>query len=108
MHVQQRYFDLLKAGIKSVEFRLNDAKRRSIKVGDTIRFVCETDPSSFITLTVSDIVFSPAFETLITQIDQTLLGGIAPQQQLEELEAIYESASVQRHGVVALILEEAA
>ena len=108
MHVKQHYFDLLETGSKSVEFRLNDAKRQCIKVGDKVRFVCQNDRSRFVVLTVSGILVSSAFETLITKIDHNLLGGISPQQQLKELEEIYDSASVQKYGVIALMLERAA
>lgn len=108
MHVKQHYFDLLEAGNKSVEFRLNDAKRQCIKVGDKVRFVCQNDRSRFVVLAVSGIVASSSFDTLINKIDQTLLGGISPRQQLQELKEIYDSADVQQYGVIALILERAA
>lgn len=108
MHVKQHYFDLLEAGVKAVEFRVNDEKRRSIKVGDKIRFVCQNDDTRHVDLAVSDIVLSSGFESLIKRINPDLLGGIAPQQQLKELKNIYDSDSVKRYGVVALLLEGAA
>jgi len=108
MHVKQHYFDLLESGNKLVEFRLNDAKRQCIKVGDKVRFVCQNDHNKFVVLSVSGIVVSSAFETLINEIDSNLLGGISPRQQLKELERIYDSANIQQYGVVALILKRAA
>lgn len=41
-HVMKLYaenFDELKSGTKKREYRLNDKKRRLVKIGDTIRFV---------------------------------------------------------------------
>ena len=38
MTLKQPYFDLIKAGKKTVELRLYDEKRRQIKVGDEITF----------------------------------------------------------------------
>ena len=41
-HIMKLYaenFDEVKSGIKKREYRLNDEKRKLVKVGDTIRFV---------------------------------------------------------------------
>ena len=107
MHVKQHYFDLLEAGTKLVEFRLNDEKRKSIKVGDKICFVCQNDESKSVVLSVSDIVFSSAFAPLIGKVTPNFLGGISPQEQLKELNEIYADVSVNKYGVLALILERA-
>ena len=41
MKLQPRYYDFILNGTKRIEIRLNDEKRRMIKVGDTITFYKE-------------------------------------------------------------------
>jgi len=105
MHVKRRYFDLLKAGVKTVEFRLNDEKRRKIKVGDRIKYICQNEQESSLVLSVSTIVKSSMFSSLIDKVTLSSLGGIAPQEQIKELEEIYDKASETKYGVLALVLE---
>ena len=38
MHLDNYYFEKIKAGTKTIEVRLNDEKRRELKVGDIITF----------------------------------------------------------------------
>lgn len=39
MGLYGEYFEAIKKGKKKVEVRLNDEKRRKIKIGDTIKFI---------------------------------------------------------------------
>ena len=39
IHLDSDIFDLVKNGKKDVEVRLNDPKRRNLKVGDTLIFL---------------------------------------------------------------------
>lgn len=43
MGIYKRYFDLIVAGRKTTEIRVNDSSRRNIKVGSLIRFTCQGD-----------------------------------------------------------------
>lgn len=43
MKLQSEYFEFIKEGTKRIEIRLNDEKRRKIKLGDTIEFVKEPE-----------------------------------------------------------------
>jgi ASC-1-like (ASCH) protein len=43
MGIYRRYFDLIAAGRKTVEVRVNDARRRKITAGSLIRFRCQGD-----------------------------------------------------------------
>ena len=38
MHLDKVYFNMIKDGIKHIEYRLNDEKRRKINIGDVIVF----------------------------------------------------------------------
>ena len=41
MGIYKRYFDLVAAGSKTTEIRVNDASRKKIKTGSLIRFRCQ-------------------------------------------------------------------
>lgn len=41
MKLQPKYYDFILNGTKRIEIRLNDEKRKTIKVGDTITFYKE-------------------------------------------------------------------
>ena len=43
LKVNEKYYNLLKAGVKIIELRLYDGKRKSIKVGDVIEFSNNSD-----------------------------------------------------------------
>lgn len=43
MGIYKRYFDLIAAGRKTTEIRVNDSSRKKIKVGSLIRFRCQGD-----------------------------------------------------------------
>lgn len=43
MKLKPKYYDFILNGTKRIEIRLNDEKRRKIKIGDTIRFYKEPE-----------------------------------------------------------------
>ena len=45
MNLHPAPFSLVESGLKTIELRLYDEKRRQIAVGDTILFTCTDDPA---------------------------------------------------------------
>ena len=43
MKLQEKYYDFIINGTKRIEIRLNDEKRQTIKLGDTIEFAKEPE-----------------------------------------------------------------
>ncbi|MBO5284671.1 MAG: hypothetical protein J6B00_02215, partial [Alphaproteobacteria bacterium] len=43
LNVQEKYYNLLKSGAKTIELRLYDEKRQAILIGDTIEFSSLSD-----------------------------------------------------------------
>lgn len=39
LHIQEKYFDLIRSGSKTIEVRLNDGVAKSVKSGEKIRSV---------------------------------------------------------------------
>lgn len=59
MTLKQPYFDLIKAGKKTIELRLYDNKRRQTQVGDTITF---QNGDNFHTVKVKGLFVCKSFE----------------------------------------------
>jgi ASC-1-like (ASCH) protein len=55
MALYEEYFDSIKKGKKKVEVRLNDAKRRKIKVGDLIEFIMVPNQNETLTVQVTEL-----------------------------------------------------
>lgn len=55
MKLQPEYFNKIKAGTKTYEIRLNDEKRRNIKVGDNIIFKNNDNPLEGVIVKVVDL-----------------------------------------------------
>ena len=43
VHLHKEIFDIVKDGVKDVEIRLNDEKRKRLSVGDTLIFINRGD-----------------------------------------------------------------
>lgn len=55
MALHEAYFDSIKKRGKKVEVRLNDAKRRKIKVGDLIEFISVPNQVNTLTVRVTEL-----------------------------------------------------
>ena len=102
MHLDKEAFEKVKNGKKTVEMRLNDDKRRELKVGDTITFVSRNKDEE-IKCEVVDLLTFNNFEELYNKIPKEKLGyeeeDIASPADMN----LYYSADRQRkYGVVGI------
>ncbi|MFZ2586672.1 MAG: ASCH domain-containing protein [Alphaproteobacteria bacterium] len=97
MHLHAAQFDLVKSGVKTVETRVNDAKRRSICVGDTLVYI-HRDTNETIHATVTSIDCFNDFEPAVTTFSTRLGRSIEP--VLQDLKTFYTTHEVKQHGVV--------
>ena len=67
-------FARMKAGQKTVELRLNDEKRRRVRVGDTITFT-DTGSGEELTVTVTALHPFPGFSELFAALGTAPCGG---------------------------------
>ena len=73
MHLDNSPFNQIKNGTKTIEIRLNDEKRRKIKVGDTIRFT-NLITNEILETKVIKLHKFPSFEELYKNFDKVSLG----------------------------------
>ena len=68
MGLYGEYFKAIKEGKKKVEVRLNDEKRRNIKVGDTIEFIKVPEQDEILKVEVTELRKYDTFQSLYEDI----------------------------------------
>lgn len=102
MGIYKRYFDLIAAGVKTTEIRVNDSSRQKIVEGSLIRFRCRDDE---VLTRVTQITHYPSFDDMfdhesVTSINPTATRG----EQLANIRQIYPPER-EALGVVAIGIE---
>lgn len=106
MHLAKQPFEQIKNGEKTVEIRLNDEKRKCLKVGDVLRF---TQVGGNETVTAR-IVALHSFETFLQLFSSDLFektgsGNMTAEQAAESMYAYYSRQQEERFGVLAIELQ---
>ena len=102
MTLKQPYFDLIKAGKKTVELRLYDSKRQQIKPGDTITF---QNGDNFHTVKVKGLFISDSFKELFKFIDVQDTGLDNEKNAIKIMEQFYDKDAQAKFGVVGICIE---
>lgn len=106
MNLARKPFDLIRDGSKVVDIRVNDEKRQTIKIGDTIRFnslqtfeCCERE--------VVDLQYFKSFSDLFDSFDSILLGArnLSKEQFLENAYTYNTKKEEEKYGVVAIVFK---
>lgn len=98
-------FEQIKNGIKTIEVRLNDQKRRRVKPGDTIRFSKLPACSETLLVRVTERLEYPTFAELYASAEPEQFGGENAGQLLRETYAIYTPEREKECGVLGLRIE---
>lgn len=102
MKVQTKYYNLLKAGIKTVELRLWDEKRRHINVGDKITFSDLSDPTDTFVAKVIALHRASSFDKLCDIISPKQAGFTTKEELIQCLQEFYTPENQQKNGVVGI------
>lgn len=94
--LNQEYFNAIKAGIKTVEGRLNKPKFHTLKPGDPISFTCK-ETGEVLTCTVTTLHTYPSFEAMLQS--EGLTNMLPWAENIQEGVAVYESFSGFKEGV---------
>lgn len=108
MNVDGKWFDKIVSGSKTIELRLNDERRRCIKVGDYI-VLNNLDESADLTKCVVKVTALHKFnnfETLYNNLDMTKCGySIADAPSCEDMLMYYSAERQAEYGVVGIEFE---
>lgn len=108
LHLHPEVFDLIKSGSKNIEMRLNDEKRKNMKIGDVIRFTKRfTEPVETLDVKIKDRKEYNNFSELIDnyEMKQLYFENYTKEELLNELCRFYSIDEQNNNGVVAFEFE---
>lgn len=102
------FFKPIKEGKKKVEVRLNDDKRRAIKVGDTIKFIKVPEKNEVLEVEVSGLHNYSTFRAMYEELSFVDLGceGWTMEEMLEGTYEIYSKEQEVEWGTLAIDIIE--
>lgn len=107
MRLHEEPFNLIKNNIKRVEYRLNDEKRKNIKVGDIITFYKRPLEDELIKVKVSDLkyydtledMYKDTFDLYLKDYYKTVLEAVKDTPY-------YSQSDIKKYGCVAIFFEK--
>ncbi|MFI3242273.1 MAG: ASCH domain-containing protein [Alphaproteobacteria bacterium] len=106
MKVDEKYFNLLKGGKKTIELRLFDEKRALIKVGDVLEFSNISDEKDCFKAVVVKLHKAESFAHLCNIIDISKAGFDTKEELLKVLEEFYPLEKQKKYGVVGIEIKK--
>ncbi|MCI8461045.1 MAG: ASCH domain-containing protein [Bacilli bacterium] len=107
VHLHPDVFDIVSDGVKDIEVRVNDLKRRKLSVGDTLVFLKRPDEVEKIEKKVKALEYYDSFLELVDHYDmkRIYLDGYTKEMYLKEMHRFYTEEEEKEWGVVAIIFE---
>lgn len=107
VHLHPEIFDIVLDGVKDVEIRVNDEKRRQLKVGDTLIFVKRPGEQEKLKALVKKLVYYSSFEEVMDdyEMKRIYLEGTSAIEYLQLMKQFYSDEEVSKNGVVAIEFE---
>jgi ASC-1-like (ASCH) protein len=106
LKVKEKYYNMLKSEIKTIELRLFDEKRRTIKVGDFIRFSNSSDADDTFTAQVINLYKADNFVELCKSINCHKAGFTTNEELIKVLEVFYGLDKQKEYGVVGIEIQK--
>lgn len=107
MGLYEEYLDLIKAGKKTVEVRLNDEKRRKVKAGDLIEFTKVPEENEKIQVKVTGLKVYANFQAMYEAIPFQCFGGqeATVAEMVAETYDIYTPEQEKEWGTLAIEID---
>ncbi|MGY3717358.1 ASCH domain-containing protein [Sutcliffiella cohnii] len=107
MGLYQEYFQSIKEGKKKIEVRLNDEKRRKIKVGDTIEFTSVPEQGETLHVKVTDLQIYESFQAMYEDIPfrEFDCEGWTMQEMMDGTYEIYTPEQEKEWGALAIAIK---
>lgn len=104
VHLHPDVFEIVKNGVKDVEARVNDEKRKKLKVGDTLVFLKRPLEDEFLKAQVTDLKYFKNFEEMgdFYEFKRLYLESYNLDMWLKELSRFYTKEEIDKDGVVAI------
>ena len=107
MNLNSGPFKSIKEGTKTIELRLNDEKRKQIKLGDKIKFLKETDLKESFEAQVIGLLKYNSFKELLRDYDISILSeaNMTKDELISTLEQFYTKEKQEQYGVLGIRIE---
>ena len=107
MKLQPEYYNYILNGTKRIEIRLNDEKRKLIKIGDKIKFLKEPELIDSFNAKVVKLLNYNSFEEMFKEFDIEILSDktMTKEELINTLEQFYPKEKQQQYGVLGIQLE---
>lgn len=104
MKLNPKYFEYMKNGTKRIEIRLNDEKRKRIKIGDTIIFQKEPELKEKINTQIVNLIVKKNLKELIKTLDVSEYSDEKETEEkfLEDLYRFYTKEQEEKYGVIGI------
>lgn len=108
VHLHEDVFEIVKNGVKDIEVRVNDEKRRKLHIGDTLIFLKRPLEEEQIRATVTGLEYYSNFAELVKHYDmkRIYLSNYTEDMYLKEMSRFYTDAEQHEYGVVAIIFKK--
>ena len=104
MRLNNGPFNLIKSGSKTIEMRLNDEKRKLVKIGDIIKFI-NRSTDEYITTRVVNLHHYENFDELYKHFDKASLGYKDNEvASPKDMERYYSMEEQKKYGVLGIEL----
>ncbi|WP_099364227.1 ASCH domain-containing protein [Fredinandcohnia onubensis] len=107
MGLYGEYFKAIREGKKKVEVRLNDEKRRTIKVGDAIEFIKVPEQDEIVKVEVTKLRKYDTFQSMYKDIpfEDFDCEGWTMKEMIEGTYEIYTSEQEKKWGALAISIK---
>lgn len=107
MRLKDKYYNYILNGTKRIELRLNDEKRKLIKVNDTIRFFKDSNLDEYFDAKVIELLQYESFEQILNDFDISILADKSTtKEELKNiLEQFYSKEEQEKYGVLGIKIE---
>ena len=107
IHLDPEIFELVKNGTKNVEARVNDEKRRQIKIGDKIEVLKRPDEIETLWVRVTKLIPYQNFEELAAKypIERLYSSSFTKEEYLALFPKFYTKEEIKEYGTVAIEFE---
>lgn len=108
IHLDSDIFDIVKNDSKNVEVRLNDEKRKKLKVGDKLIFLKRPNDDEVIETEILKLSYYDSFFDVLNDYDMKslYLENYTPEMWLKELNRFYTPEQEKEYGVVAILFKK--
>lgn len=104
IHLDSDVFETVDKGFKNVEGRVNDEKRRKLKIGDKLIFLKRPDEVEYIEAIVEDLVYYKDFNEMIKDysMKEIYLEEYSKDDYINLIKRFYSDEEINKYGVVAI------